>query len=122
VHALAECPDTSADDANGDGFLDVTEGLPSYGAIALPLDDDISNATPDTFPTASGSGAITYAETEARAEVQGAFGGNVDAGSRTVVLHGVDPATNLPPTVATLTGLSAQQTLPVACATMDLND
>src|SRR5690606_38987686 len=45
VHAGAECPDTDADDSNDDGYLDVAEGLPSYGDAVLPLDDDLTNTS-----------------------------------------------------------------------------
>lgn len=46
----ANCP-TIADDTNGDGFVDLFEGLPQYGGVVLSLTD---------FPTANEDGEINY--------------------------------------------------------------
>lgn len=59
MHADATCP-TSADDANGDGFVDVIEGLPSYGGILLPLDSDLTDQAAGTSPSADNTGLVDY--------------------------------------------------------------
>lgn len=59
IHGFTEdnrnstCP-TMAADTNGDGLVDLVEGLPSYGPVLLTL-------TP--LPTADASGRITYTQT-----------------------------------------------------------
>lgn len=132
VHADAVCP-SMADDANGDGFVDVVEGLPSYGGILTALDDDLSEQAPNTFPSADAAGEFNYDRTASLDAVVSAVRGEdedifVELGpsedfapaTRTVVVHGVDPSTELPETVQSIAGLPAHATLPVACAELDL--
>jgi hypothetical protein len=127
VTAQATCP-TSADDANGDGFVDVLEGLPRYGGILLPLDDDISTQAQNVpgFPTgasidysaSTSISALTSALVKADADpsdpiVTLGANGTVDLDSYVVVVHGTTDT--LPSTVGSLPGLPNQATLPVAC-------
>jgi hypothetical protein len=135
VHAAGACP-TAAADTNSDGFIDVLEGLPSYGGILVPLDGDVSTQAggSTTFPTADDAGAYIYADTVSFTTLLNDLTAadpdpndalvklttldlNID--SRTVVIHGVSDTTTLPATVATLPGLTPQQSLPVACGTVN---
>jgi hypothetical protein len=135
IHASGACP-TAAADTNSDGFIDVLEGLPSYGAILIPLDGDIStqSAGAATFPMADATGGYTYADTASFTTVLNDLtaadpdptdaivklpAADLDIDSRTVVIHGVSDTTTLPATVATLPGLTPQQSLPVACGTVN---
>jgi len=131
IHAASECP-TMADDANGDGFLDVVEGLPSYGGILIPLDSDLPDQAAGDFPAADGSGLIDYRNSSTYGDlIDGIRGDDADifveldeseplvVDSRTVVLHGVPADTDLPSSVASLEGLPATGTLPVACAELE---
>ena len=129
VHAEGTCPPASAD-ANNDGFIDVVEGLPFYGAILIPLDGDLSEqvAGADGFPVANAVGQVTYEETadfsdmldNLQAEdpdtedpfVKLTGDDDLDLGGRTVVLHGVPASTDLPETVQSIAGLPAHATLP----------
>ncbi len=130
IHAAAQCPPPSAD-VNHDGLVDVIEGLPFYGAILVPLDSDLSNQPAGTFPfVKNNGGALTYREstsvtalltdlnapdpdpTDAVVKLNGQ---PLDLASRHIVLHGVALDTPLPATVASLPGLPAQLTLPIAC-------
>jgi hypothetical protein len=130
IHAAAQCPPASAD-VNHDGYVDVIEGLPFYGAILVPLDSDLSNQAAGTFPfVGNNGGALTYRQSvpltafladlnapdpdpsDAVVKLNGA---PLDLPSRHVVLHGVALDTPLPSTVASLPGLPAQLTLPIAC-------
>jgi hypothetical protein len=56
IHEAANCPTMSAD-VNGDGIVDVIEGLPFYGPIMIPLDGDLADTSSQipTFPLASGA-------------------------------------------------------------------
>lgn len=117
IHAADRCPSASAD-TNGDGIVDVIEGVPFYGPILVPLDGDISNTTSEipTFPLAMGDrGTYHYEASTSVQTLTEALGEMLDLPSRHVVIHGVDLETPLPPTVQTLGGLPAQITLPVAC-------
>ncbi len=125
LHEGSVCPGSAADsttndDANGDGFLDISEGLVDYGDVRLPLDDDLSDRFADTYPTAGSDGSVQYTQTASATTLRAALGGAFGAADRTVLLLGVDSSAVLPPTVASLPGVAAQQTLPVACAVLSL--
>jgi hypothetical protein len=117
IHAAAQCPPGSAD-TNGDGFVDVIEGLPFYGDILVPLDGNIGNTTSEipTFPRAMGErGTYHYEASASLTSLEQAIGGALALPSRHVVIHGVDLATPLPASVRSLPGIPAQLTLPIAC-------
>ena len=117
IHAASQCPPMSAD-VNGDGIVDVIEGLPFYGEIHVQLDGDNSNTTSEipTFPIATGDkGTYHYQASTSLATLEAAIGAPLALPTRHVVVHGVDINTPLPPSVQSLPGLPAQITLPVAC-------
>jgi len=132
IHAGPECP-SRGDDANGDRILDVLEGAEVYGRVLVGLDDDLDDLSfQTTFPTAestrgrSGYGSYSYEESVSLTSLVDAldasddmFGGELALETRHVVVHGVAADTELPESVATLSGpggpLPAQLTLPVAC-------
>ena len=130
IHAAADCPPASAD-VNHDGFVDVLEGVPYYGPILIPLDDQLASQATGSFPTATGvRGILEYAATTSLAAMLADLnapdpntadavvklnGAPLALETRHVVLHGVDPSTVLPASVASLPGLPAYLTLPVAC-------
>jgi len=135
IHLVASCP-TMADDANGDGYLDVIEGAPSYGLILVPLDDDLSSqaAGSSGFPTGS---SFSWEETTSMsvlmADLQAAdpdsgdpvvkldAGESLDLAGRSVVIHGVADE-DLPETVQGLGGLPGNVVLPIACGTIIKSD
>lgn len=130
IHFANACP-TAAADANGDGLVDVVEGLPTYGKILVPLDATL--ATQDDmgdFPMANADGSYTYKDStsldamvtdlrtsQSDTSVVAQLGASeeLNMGTRAVVVHGVADSTTLPSTVQTLPGLTPQQTLPVLC-------
>lgn len=116
IHAAGSCPSTSAD-ANNDGFIDVVEGVPSYGGIFVPLDADLADLSFQTsFPNPSNkAGAITYKESVSVSELESAAGEDLNLEGRHLVIHGVSAETDLPETVQSLGGLPANLTLPIAC-------
>lgn len=130
IHSAATCPPASAD-VNHDGYVDVIEGVPFYGPILIPLDSDIGSQATGSFPTATGvRGILDYVASTPLATLLADLnapdpnpadaviklnGAPLALETRHVVLHGVDAATPLPSTVASLPGLPAYLTLPVAC-------
>lgn len=116
---FGSCPDMSADD-NGDGLIDVVEGVPDYGGIMVTLDSDLTDGAGtevDGLPTAGADGTIHYRNSEDVEAVRDGAGEDLKLGRRHIVLHGVDPS--LEETVladaASLGGLPVWLTLPVAC-------
>lgn len=132
IHATAECPPPSAD-TNGDGYIDVIEGVPFYGEILVPLDGDLSAQAAGAmgFPAANAEGQVDYTQStsldallaDLRAEDPNPddaitrLGEGEDLGleGRHVVVHGVSPDMELPSTVQTIGELPPQVSLPVAC-------
>ncbi len=130
IHAAASCPPPSAD-VNHDGYIDVIEGVPFYGPILIPMDSDLTNQAAGTFPfVADQGGALHYHASAALNALLADLnapdpdpsdavvklnGAPLNLPGRHVVVHGVAPDTPLPSTVASLPGLPAQLTLPIAC-------
>ena len=116
----AECPPPSA--AGADGLIDLAEGLPFYGPIIVPLDDQLVPLTAGDFPVANPAGIISYVETVGYHELISAIettfsmknqeGLNLE--KRSVVLHGafVKDGEIVPPGTE---GAEYVATLPVAC-------
>ena len=105
----ATCPPPSAD-TNGDGIIDLVEGLPFYGPIIQDLYVPI-----DTYPMAV-DGDIDYERTKTLGETEFVEEGQVATYSelrplqnRTIVLHGM-----------TVDG-EYVATLPVACGQITVN-
>jgi hypothetical protein len=130
VHMSNACPDDGAD-ANDDGLVDVTEGVPDYGEILIPLDSDLAEQEAGDFPMANANGEINYSQTVSlssmlsnlQTEDQNADDavttlgpdGELNLGERSIVIHGVAEDVQLPDSVASLGEAPANVTLPVAC-------
>lgn len=96
IHGFADnkgnstCPSPQAD-TNGDGLIDLVEGLPAYGGVLLELYVPI-----DEFPVADENGVLTYERTftlgETEFEEEGELISQFDLSplqNRTIVLHGM---------------------------------
>lgn len=110
IHGFADnkgnstCP-TPAADTNGDGLVDLVEGLPSYGGVLLELYVPV-----DEFPVADANGMLTYERTFTLGTTEFSEEGELISQddisplqNRTIVLHGM-----------TVNG-EYVATLPVAC-------
>jgi hypothetical protein len=89
--ARNECPTAPKDDANGDFRLNVAEGLPAYGGIAVSLTTSgdtslASGLAVDRFPTAP-RGRIDY---DRHTRTSKAVARAIRRGEGVVVVHGVD--------------------------------
>jgi len=76
-HKNASCPPDNAD-TNGDGIIDIGEGLPYYGPVLVPL---------APFPTADAGGAISFDQVFTVFTVDPDALGPLQ--KRAVVLHGM---------------------------------
>jgi hypothetical protein len=96
IHGFADskknstCPGPAAD-TNGDGLIDLVEGLPSYGGVLVELYLPV-----DEFPVADADGKIHYKRSFALGEVAFEEEGQVISyhdlkplQNRTIVLHGM---------------------------------
>lgn len=87
------CPGPSAD-ADGDGYVDTLEGVPTYGGVvaSLTTTGDTSAASAlalDRFPVADASGHLSYERTFTPDAATYAAAGMVQ-----VVVHGIDITSN----------------------------
>ncbi len=136
IHSGSACP-TAAADTNADGFVDVVEGVPSYGPILIPLDGDLRSQAGgmNSSPVASSTGTYTYFRTvsitdmltdlrapdtdDADAVAKLAPGEELNLAGRHIVIHGVPASTTLPATVQSIKDIPAQATLPIACGVIE---
>jgi hypothetical protein len=89
--ASGQCPTRSAD-ANGDGVVSTTEGVPAYGGVLTTLSTkgDTSPAAATDIKIAPSGGSTTYSRT---IDLSGDAASALRDGTAVVVVHGLDPAT-----------------------------
>jgi len=135
IHTGGSCP-TAAADANHDGYVDVIEGVPSYGLILVPLTSDLTHQGAGMSPMSDANGNLHYTasvsvttlladlhlpQADASSPVVKLKPGEaLNLASREIVIHGVAPSTNLPSTVQSLPGAPATATIPMACGGISL--
>ncbi|HWV23384.1 MAG TPA: hypothetical protein VNZ58_04270 [Thermomicrobiales bacterium] len=122
----ATCP-TMADDANGDGVLDIVETETKAGTTMVPFTEDPANMeiVNTTYPMADESGSYVYEQTVSLSALQEAFamqfnGQDLNLDKRVVFIHTVPADTDLPGTAQSLDDIPAQVTLPIACGVIEL--
>lgn len=117
----AVCPPQSA--AGDDGLLTLEDGLPFYGPVLVPLDDDLVPLSVDNFPTANAAGRISYSQATKLNRLITALDEllpgdqsteNLNLQNRTVVLHGAFVKDNQIVSPGT-EGAEYDATIPVAC-------
>lgn len=117
----ATCPGAQAD-VNHDGVVDLLETEPTSGVTMMPF-----NAQPaalkiasDTYPMASDEGRVAYRQQFSLAALSRAMSTEFNGASpgfadRVIFLHGIPTTAHLPKTAASLPGVPAQVTIPIAC-------
>lgn len=117
----AVCP-TSDADANGDGIVDLIEATEVGGRTLIPLNGDPANLIilSETYPIADDMGSYVYTATIDLSELQSAieetYGiSSLDLERRTIFVHSVPQATDLPHSVQSLPDVPAHLTVPIAC-------
>lgn len=122
----ATCPGADAD-VNHDGVIDLHETEAAAGVTLIPLNGDpaaLKIAGPG-YPVASKDGVYGYGQTVSMKALDAAMakaykGASADLAQRVIFLHGVPANTKLPKTAASLPGVPAQVTLPIACGKLVL--
>ncbi|MGH7549204.1 MAG: hypothetical protein ACREK3_00435 [Gemmatimonadota bacterium] len=115
------CPTPEAD-VNGDGVIDVIEGLPDYGPILLSLDGDLTDGAEvddlTTFPNPDNRrGQVRYEASASYEPVNAALDLSIPLENRHIVLHGVSGP--VPSTAQGIGPFTAAQALPVACGVLE---
>ncbi|XSG82151.1 MAG: hypothetical protein ACPW61_13940 [Methyloligella sp. ZOD6] len=122
---IAACP-SSGDDANGDGIVDLKETEPKAGTTMVPFHDKPASMEipSESYPKADADGSYHYEQTVELDKLNEAFaeafdGQDLDLERRVVFIHGVDPETEFPDSVASLGDIPAHITLPIACGKIE---
>ncbi|MHA7180801.1 hypothetical protein ACX80J_11850 [Arthrobacter sp. MDB2-24] len=89
--AQGKCP-TPADDANGDGIINVAEGVPGYGDIQTTLTTSGATTPAEGLNLQLGGQGGTYS-IQREITLDAATKASLEAGTAVVVVHGLDPAT-----------------------------
>lgn len=134
IHIGGECP-TSQADKNEDGVVDVIEGVPSYGLVLIPLDDNLTQVAENRYPRTGEEDRLEYAEIAAFDELERNTSGEdkdpedpivklkegepLDLAGKTVVIHGVAEDTPLPDSVKGVADVAPHLTVPVACGVIE---
>ncbi len=112
---------SAAEDANGDGIIDVVETGPVSGTTMVPFNDMPAdmNVASDTYPKADDDGVYHYETKIPMANLQEAFsaafgGAEIDLDRRVIYIHGVPDSAELPSSVASIGDIPAKVTLPIA--------
>ncbi len=133
LYTARRCPNLS-DDLNKDAFIDIVESQVAIGKITIPFDGDL-NSQAEGFnqnPFVDETGKMFYSQT---ASFEALFqdlkapdenpmdelikleqGQGMTLPGRIVLFQGIPQKINLPETVATIEGHSAQEVMPVGCA------
>ena len=117
---------TTANDANGDGIIDVVETEPVSGTTMVPFNDKTEdmNVGSDTYPKAGSDSTYHYEARvsleKLRASFKKAFGDStLDLDRRVLYIHGVPENSNLPKSVASIGTIPASVTIPIACGKIE---
>lgn len=113
---------TSAQDVNGDGYVDLLETEPVSGTTMVAFDDAPENMDipHDRYPVADANGHFAYTKVvplnTLRDNFEKAFGSrDLELDKRVIYIHGVPNDLKLPDTVAGMVGcFDAHVTLPIA--------
>ncbi len=115
------CP-SMADDRNGDGIVDIEEASEVLGTKLLALDSNLENPSSnlDKFPRANLFSNFNFSTSGRVEKILAQFkpGSQIDPADLVVLTQGLPSYMRLPGSVRSNNGLSATETLPIACATL----
>lgn len=132
IYMGKRCPNLG-DDTNGDGFIDIIEAMKVVGKQIIPVDGNLNSqkAGINFYPLSDPSGYYHYERaaslssmmkdlTAENTDPEGPVtklgeNENFSFQNKVFLVQGIDEATELPETVATLGKRKNFQTLPIAC-------
>ncbi len=120
----ARCP-TMADDANGDGVIDLVEAEAVAGTTMIPFHDaPASMEIPSqSYPDARAAGNLVYTHKVDFDRIQEAMEAKFDSPTalekRVVLMHTVPQTAQLPDSARSLPDVPAHMTVPIACAELE---
>lgn len=118
LHRRNACP-TMADDANGDGYVDVVEALGTAGGVIVPLDPDLPYVAEQiNFPAPDSNGTMAFAASASIVDLETAINKDLALETRSVMLHGVRPEFVFPATVQGIDGVPPHRNIPLACGVL----
>lgn len=124
LHMGTRCP-TSADDTNGDTFVDYNEAMAVVGEVLMPLDADLNSQTAGAEVYPKGP-AMTYNKsasiTNINTDLKQTSGTNIGFEGRVVIVHGTSSDSGLPASLASRAGEAAHVSLPVVCGILEKID
>lgn len=118
----AVCPPPSA--AGDDGLLTLEDGLPFYGPVLIPLDDNLVPLTAQNYPVATSAGTIAYGAKVATHSLVSAFDAahngtqtmaDLELDKRVIVIHGAFAINNRIVPAGSNPHAKYWASLPVAC-------
>ena len=120
LHMGSRCP-TTADDTNGDTFIDYNEAMAVVGEALMPLDGDLNSqsAGSEVYPRGP---AMTYSRSASlsniNADLKESSRRNIGFEGRVVLIHGTSPNSSFPTSLASVNGEPAHLSLPVVCGVL----
>ncbi len=117
IHQGTACP-SILNDTNQDGLIDIAEAQVVSGKVFISLDGNI-NSEEEGAGLYPFGGDFTYIENASlskfESDVKARTGQGLNLSGRVVLIHGVNGATQLPDSVATIGTLNRQASIPIAC-------
>jgi hypothetical protein len=132
IHLGTRCP-TSGDDRNNDGIIDSRETLIAAKSMLIPLDDDLASQSAGLSYAPKGNYSysrrspllslvsdLTGADENPQDHISKlAQGKSLDLAGRVIIVYGIAQNKDLPTSVQTIEGQTAQQSIPVACGKIE---
>lgn len=133
IYTARRCPNIN-DDLNKDAYIDIVEARAAIGKITIPFDSDLDSQESGSFSASGADGKYSYQQSasfdrmfsDLKQTDQNPSDQMVKIGveegltfpGRIVLIQGLAQTAALPATVATADGMSAHESIPVACGVL----
>ncbi len=135
IFVSSRCPEIKAD-TNKDNVIDLMEAMTQTGLILIPLDSDLSEQLDgiEYGPIANTAGSYIYRRSSTLSRILADLrspdpdlhdsivklpeGKDLMLGGRVVMIHGVKSNSNIPDSVKSISYLTKEQSLPIACGVL----
>lgn len=113
IYSGTACP-TLAQDANGDGLVDMAEAASVIGSMVLPLDGDIRTLVEGQNLYPKGK-SFTYSKSAPVLSINNELGRPLALGGRVVLIQGTSDISRVPETVQSPEGIERNVSVPIVC-------